>query len=46
MIAQGKAITYVGAGGAYAFDAKGDVTGYIGKFVVDGDKYKQVEIVQ
>ena len=46
LIAEGKAITYVGAGGAYVFDAKGDVTGHIGKFVVDGDKYKQVEILQ
>ena len=46
LIAEGKPITYVGAGGAYVFDAKGDVTGYIGKFVVDGDKYKQTEILQ
>jgi branched-chain amino acid transport system substrate-binding protein len=46
LIAEKKPITYVGAGGAYAFDAKGDVKGYIGKFVVDGDKYKQVEILQ
>lgn len=46
LIAEGKAITYVGAGGAYVFDAKGDVTGHIGKFVVDGTKYKQTEILQ
>lgn len=46
LIAEGKAITYVGAGGAYVFDANGDVTGYIGKFVVDGDKFKQTEILQ
>ena len=46
LIAEGKAITYVGAGGAYVFDVNGDVTGHIGKFVVDGDKYKQVEILQ
>ena len=46
LIGEKKAVTYVGAGGAYVFDAKGDVKGYIGKFVVDGDKYKQVEILQ
>ena len=28
------------------FDANGDVAGFIGKFVVDGDKYKQVGILQ
>nr|WP_316642117.1 ABC transporter substrate-binding protein [uncultured Roseateles sp.] len=46
LIAEGKALTYVGAGGAYVFDAKGDVKGNIGKFVVDGTKYKQIEIIQ
>ncbi len=46
LIAENKPITYVGAGGAYVFDAKGDVTGHIGKFVVDGTKYKQTEILQ
>ena len=42
----GKDIDYQGAGGAYDFDEHGDVTGYIGKFVVDGDKYKQVGVFQ
>lgn len=46
LIAEGKPVTYLGAGGAYVFDAKGDVTGHIGKFVVDGSKYKQIEIMQ
>jgi branched-chain amino acid transport system substrate-binding protein len=46
LIKEGKDIDYDGAGGAYDFDAKGDVTGYIGKFVVDGDKYKQVGVFQ
>ncbi len=46
LIKDGKDINYEGAGGAYEFDANGDVTGYIGKFVVDGDKYKQVGIFQ
>ena len=42
----GKDIDYDGAGGAYDFDANGDVLGYIGKFVVDGDKYKQIAVMQ
>jgi branched-chain amino acid transport system substrate-binding protein len=46
LIKAGKDIDYDGAGGAYDFDANGDVLGYIGKFVVDGDKYKQTEIMQ
>jgi branched-chain amino acid transport system substrate-binding protein len=46
LIKAGKDIDYDGAGGAYDFDANGDVLGYIGKFVVDGDKYKQVGIFQ
>jgi branched-chain amino acid transport system substrate-binding protein len=46
LIAEGKPITYVGAGGAYVFDAQGDVKGHIGKFVVDGTKYKQIEVMQ
>ena len=46
LIKEGKDIDYDGAGGTYDFDAKGDVTGYIGKFVVDGDKYKQVGVFQ
>jgi branched-chain amino acid transport system substrate-binding protein len=46
LIKEGKDIDYDGAGGAYDFDAAGDVTGYIGKFVVDGDKYKQTAVMQ
>jgi branched-chain amino acid transport system substrate-binding protein len=46
LIKAGKDIDYDGAGGAYDFDANGDVMGYIGKFVVDGEKYKQVGIFQ
>jgi branched-chain amino acid transport system substrate-binding protein len=46
LIKEGKDINYEGAGGSYEFDAHGDVTGYIGKFVVDGDKYKQIAIFQ
>jgi branched-chain amino acid transport system substrate-binding protein len=42
----GKDINYEGAGGSYDFDSHGDVTGFIGKFVVDGDKYKQIGIFQ
>jgi len=46
LIKAGKDIDYDGAGGAYDFDANGDVLGYIGKFVVDGDVYKQVAVMQ
>ncbi len=46
LIKEGKDIDYDGAGGAYDFDAHGDVRGYVGKFVVDGDSYKQVAVVQ
>ena len=46
LIKAGKDIDYDGAGGAYDFDGNGDVLGYIGKFVVDGDKYKQTEVMQ
>ena len=46
LLKEGKDIDYDGAGGAYDFDKMGDVTGFIGKFVVDGDKYKQIGIFQ
>jgi branched-chain amino acid transport system substrate-binding protein len=46
LIAEGKDIDYDGAGGSYDFDAHGDVRGYVGKFVVDGDSYKQVAIFE
>ncbi|MEP3436553.1 MAG: ABC transporter substrate-binding protein [Hoeflea sp.] len=46
LIKEGKDIDYDGAGGAYDFDENGDVAGYIGKFVVDGDKYKQIAIFE
>ena len=46
LIKDGKDIDYDGAGGDYDFDANGDVAGYIGKFVVDGDKYKQTAVMQ
>jgi branched-chain amino acid transport system substrate-binding protein len=45
LIKAGKDIDYDGAGGTYDFDANGDVTGLIGKFVVDGAVYKQTAIV-
>ena len=46
LIKAGKDIDYDGAGGAYDFDANGDVTGYIGRFVVDGASYKQTAVVE
>ena len=46
LIKAGKDIDYDGAGGAYEFDANGDVTGYIGRFVVDGASYKQTAVME
>lgn len=46
LIKAGTDIDYEGAGGSYEFDANGDVTGWIGKYVVDGDTYKQIGIFQ
>jgi branched-chain amino acid transport system substrate-binding protein len=46
LIKEGKDIDYDGAGGAYDFDKMGDVQGFIGKFVVDGTKYKQIGIFE
>lgn len=46
LISEGQDIDYEGASGSHEFDANGDVTGFIGKFVVDGDKYKQTAVMQ
>ncbi|MDA4847031.1 ABC transporter substrate-binding protein [Hoeflea poritis] len=46
LLKEGKDIDYDGAGGSYNFDANGDVSGLIGKFVVDGDGYKQIAIFE
>jgi branched-chain amino acid transport system substrate-binding protein len=46
LIKAGKDINYEGAGGSYEFDANGDVTGYIGKYIVDGETYKRVAVFQ
>jgi branched-chain amino acid transport system substrate-binding protein len=46
LLAAGKDIDYDGASGNHDFDANGDVKGFIGKFVVDGDKFKQTAIVE
>lgn len=46
LIKAGTDIDYDGAGGSYDFDENGDVAGFIGKFVVDGTKFKQTAIVQ
>ena len=45
LISEGKDIDYDGAGGAYDFDENGDVRGYVGEFVVDGDSYKQIAVM-
>lgn len=46
LLAEGKDINYEGAAGSHEFDENGDVAGFIGKFVVDGDSYKQVAIFE
>lgn len=46
LIAAGTDINYEGVSGQHEFDAAGDVTGYIGKFIVSGDSYEQVEIFE
>ena len=46
LIKDGKDIDYDGASGSAEFDEYGDVGGCIGKFVVDGDGYKQIAIVE
>ena len=46
LIKEGKDIDYDGASGTAEFDENGDVGGYIGKFVVDGDGYKQIAIIE
>lgn len=46
LIKEGKDIDYDGASGTAEFDDNGDVGGYIGKFVVDGEGYKQTAIVE
>ena len=45
LIAAGKDINYSGATGEMEFDANGDIPGVIGHFVVEGDGYKQVGLV-
>ena len=46
LIAAGKAVSYHGAGGTYRFDEHGDVRGYVGKFVIENNAYKQVKVYQ
>ena len=46
MIADGQDVDYDGAGGTYDFDENGDVKGFIGRFVVDGDGYSQTAVMQ
>ncbi|MEO1250272.1 MAG: ABC transporter substrate-binding protein, partial [Pseudomonadota bacterium] len=46
LLSEGKDINYEGASGSHEFDENGDVSGYIGKFVVDGDSYKQIAVFQ
>jgi len=46
LLSEGKDINYEGASGSHEFDENGDVSGFIGKFVVDGDSYKQIAVFQ
>jgi branched-chain amino acid transport system substrate-binding protein len=43
-IKAGQKIAYIGAAGPHVFDANGDVTGYIGEWVVKGDEFTEVKI--
>ncbi len=46
LIAEGKDIDYTGASGPHDFDDKGDVDGVIGHFVLEGDSYKELGVVE
>lgn len=46
LLGEGKDINYEGVSGSHEFDDAGDVSGFIGKFVVGADGYEQVEIFQ
>lgn len=46
LIKAGTDIDYEGAGGSYEFDAKGDVSGYIGKYVLEGESFVQKGLFQ
>jgi branched-chain amino acid transport system substrate-binding protein len=43
-IKAGQGIAFVGAAGPHVFDANGDVTGYIGEWVVKGDEFTEVKV--
>lgn len=44
-IAAGEDIDYSGVSGSHDFDSNGDVAGVIGQFVVDGDGFKELGLV-
>ncbi|MEH6444142.1 MAG: ABC transporter substrate-binding protein [Oceanospirillaceae bacterium] len=44
LIKAGKEINYQGASGEHEFDANGDVKGFIGKYIVENNAYKQLSI--
>ena len=46
LIAAGQDIDYVGASGPHDFDEMGDVDGVIGHFVLEGESYKEIGIVE
>ncbi len=46
LIAAGQDIDYAGASGPHDFDDNGDIAGVIGHFVIEGDGYVEVGIVE
>lgn len=46
LLAEGKDIDYEGVSGPQDFDDNGDVTGFIGKFIVDDNGYQEVGVYQ
>lgn len=46
LLAEGKDINYEGASGPHDFDANGDVTGYIGKYIIENGEFKEISVLQ
>ena len=46
LIAAHQAINYNGAAGEHEFDGNGDVAGVIGHYIVEGNKYKEIDILK
>ncbi|MGI9420946.1 MAG: ABC transporter substrate-binding protein [Geminicoccaceae bacterium] len=46
LIAAGTDVNYEGVGGSLDFDDAGDVTGFFGRFIVEGGSYKETGVYQ